>query len=199
MKRLLLFAVLLSMLYFPSFSQSDTTVRYLSKTGKETTKDSAFSYVKFYKHSDQWHAAEYYMQKGTLKSEGNYEQPNFDTPVGSFNNYKEDGKLDFTSEYVDGKLLEKIYYYKNGEKRSWIHYSDKEPPLQKGWDESGKEIKNYMVEREAMFKGGSEAWKRYLAKNVDPNLAVNVGAPAGKYEVQLQFVITTDGYTSNVR
>jgi len=198
MKRILLVAAFLALVCAHSFSQSDTTYKYLSAAAKETTKDSAVSYIKFYKEGHLWHGAEYYTKKGSLKSEGNYAQPSLETASGSFDNYSEDGKLHFTAEYVDGKLVERIYYYKNGNKRSWIRY-ESTGTLQKGWDESGKEIKNYIVEREAKFKGGLEGWRKYMEKNLDASIATNLGAPAGDYTVEVRFVVNKEGYVSNVK
>lgn len=191
-----IFTILASMC---SIAQSDTTVQYFSKAGKETTKDSAFSYVKFYRQDNLWHGAVYYMKTGRIMSEGNYVEMNFEKPTGSFNNYKEDGKLDYTAEYVDGKPSEKIYYYKSGSKKSYISYAEKGNNLQKGWDETGKEIKNFVVEREAGFKGGPEGWRKYLEKHLNANIAADAGAPAGTYEVKVQFVINKEGLVSNVK
>jgi len=199
MKVTSLFALLSLFVSSLSFSQSDTTYKYFSKAYKETTKDSAFTYVKFYKQGNLWHGAEYFMKKGGLKSEGNYLQMSFETPTGSFNNYTEAGKLDNIAEFADGKVLQKTFYYKTGDKKSWILYSDKGVQQQKGWDETGKEIKNYVVEREARFKGGMEGWRRYMEKHLNANVAADAGAPEGDYPVQVQFIVSKEGYASNVK
>lgn len=198
MKRILLFAFVVAFAYVPSFSQSDTTIRYYGKNGKETSKDSAVSIVKFFRQADLWHGMEYYTKRNVLKSEGDYNETNLETAVGSVNNYKEDGKLDFTIDYADGKPLDKTYYYKSGDKKSYTLYSDKGLQLQKGWDESGKEIKNFVVQREAQFKGGDEGWKKYLQKNLNATIPAAVEAPAGNYEVQVQFVVDKDGIPVNL-
>jgi hypothetical protein len=191
MKRCLLLA-LLAAVSIPSFSQADTTIKYYGKNGKETTKDSANSFVKFFKQAGLWQGMEYYTKGGSLKSDGKYNEMNLETAVGSVNNYKEDGKLDFSGEYVDGKLSERTYYYKNGDRKSWVSYTDK-GVLQKGWDETGKEVKNYIVEQEARFKGGAEGWRKYLEKNLNASIATDIGAPVGNYEVKLQFVVNKEG------
>jgi hypothetical protein len=163
-----IFFVALSVIFasLSSFAQSDTTIRYYGKNGKETNKDSAVSYVKFFKQANMWHGMEYYMKRGILKSEGDYNEMNLGTAVGTVSNYKEDGKLDYESEYSDGKILNKTYYYNSGKKKSYTAYSDKGVPMQKGWDENGKELKDFVIEREARFKGGEEGWKKYLEKNL---------------------------------
>jgi antitoxin component YwqK of YwqJK toxin-antitoxin module len=124
---------------------------------------------------------------------------NFEKPTGSFKNHKEDGKLDNKSEYDNLKALERTFYRRDGTKKSWIVYLDKDVQQQKGWDETGKEIKNYVVEREAKFKGGIEGWRKYLEKKLNANVAADAGAPEGTYQVKLQFIINPEGYVSNVK
>jgi len=113
-------------------------------------------------------------------------------------NYKDNGVLDNIAEYDNGKLLSKIYFYKNGNKKSSIIYNDKGSD-QKGWDENGKEIRNYVVEKEAYFKNGAEGWKKYLEKNLNANVAADANAPAGSYEVKVQFIVSKEGYVSKVK
>jgi antitoxin component YwqK of YwqJK toxin-antitoxin module len=199
MKRIFLFAFLWAVASVPSFSQSDTTIKYYGKNGKETTKDSAASYVKFFRQANLWHGMEYYTKKPVLKSEGDYNETNLQTAVGSVNHYKEDGKLDYTIEYADGKPLTKTYFYNSGNKKSYTTFSDNGIQLQKGWDDAGKEIKNFIVERQAQFKGGDEGWKKYLEKNLNATIPQAVGAPAGNYEVQVQFVVDKDGIPTNIK
>ncbi|MDB5250094.1 MAG: hypothetical protein JWQ40_4488 [Segetibacter sp.] len=199
MKTISLFALISAFFHVPSFSQSDTTTRYYGRNGKETTKDSAVTYAKFFRQANLWHGMEYYTKRLVLKSEGDYNEPKLETAVGSVNHYKEDGKLDYTMEYADGKPLTKTYYYNSGNKKSYTTFSENVIGLQKGWDDAGKEIKNFVVEREAQFKGGDEGWKKYLEKNLNLTIPQAVGAPAGNYEVPVQFVVDKDGIPTNLK
>lgn len=54
------------------------------------------------------------------------------------------------------------------------------------------------VEHEAKFPGGLEAWKKYLERNLNANIAADNGAPAGLYTVTLQFVVDRNGMISNI-
>ncbi len=80
----------------------------------------------------------------------------------------------------------------------WISYKG-EQNEQKGWDETGKEIRGFVVEREARFKGGAESWKKFLEKNLNANVAAASGAAAGQYQVKVQFIVSKEGYLSNVK
>lgn len=55
------------------------------------------------------------------------------------------------------------------------------------------------VEIEASFKGGEGAWKKYLERNLNPNVPVDNGAPEGVYTVYVQFVVSKDGSISDVK
>ena len=55
------------------------------------------------------------------------------------------------------------------------------------------------VEVEAGFPGGGTAWKKYLEKNLNPNVPVENGAPIGIYTVIVQFIVDKNGSISNVK
>src|SRR5690606_11459448 len=46
------------------------------------------------------------------------------------------------------------------------------------------------VEIEASFKGGESAWRKFLERNLNPNVPVDNGAPEGVYTVYVQFVVS---------
>ncbi len=41
-------------------AQSDTTLVFFAKDGHETTPDSGYTQIKFYKQNNVWHGKEYY-------------------------------------------------------------------------------------------------------------------------------------------
>lgn len=56
-----------------------------------------------------------------------------------------------------------------------------------------------MVEIEASFPGGDEAWINYLQNNLNGAIPVQFGAPEGTYTVIVQFVVDTGGRISDVK
>ena len=56
----------------------------------------------------------------------------------------------------------------------------------------------YTVEKPAEFPGGSHGWRKYLIKNLNVDLPVKNGAPAGIYTVVLNFVVQSNGEVTNV-
>ena len=54
------------------------------------------------------------------------------------------------------------------------------------------------VEKEAAFPGGDPAWRKYLVKNLNPNVPIDNGAVMGLYTVIVKFVVSTDGSISGI-
>jgi periplasmic protein TonB len=54
------------------------------------------------------------------------------------------------------------------------------------------------VEVEAEFPGGASEWKKYLQKNLNPNVPTDNRARRGKYMVVVRFIVAKDGSISEV-
>jgi protein TonB len=54
------------------------------------------------------------------------------------------------------------------------------------------------VEKEAKFPGGMEAWKRFLERTLNSNVAADDGAATGLYTVKVQFIVDKKGVISHV-
>ena len=54
------------------------------------------------------------------------------------------------------------------------------------------------VEIEPEFPGGTEAFNKYLQRNLNPNTPANNGAPAGTYDIQVTFIVDTNGNVSDI-
>jgi protein TonB len=55
------------------------------------------------------------------------------------------------------------------------------------------------VEKEAKFPGGLGAWKNFLERNLNAQVAADDGAPAGNYTVKVQFIVDKAGGISEVK
>jgi len=55
------------------------------------------------------------------------------------------------------------------------------------------------VDIEASFPGGEGGWRKYLERNLDPNVPVENGAPVGIYLVVVQFIVDKTGAISDVK
>ena len=56
-----------------------------------------------------------------------------------------------------------------------------------------------MVQVPPEFPGGGVGWSRYLERTLDKNLPYKNGAPKGKYDVAITFVISREGDVLNVK
>jgi hypothetical protein len=199
MKTVLLI-LLISFSYSELSAQADSTVIYYSKTGAEvTTKDSSIIFVVYSRKDSLWYGRCYYSKNNILQSEGNYKDKSLSKPIGKFDNYNEEGILVNTNFYLEGTLQHSTYFYPSGKKKSYIAFSPEGyPEEQKGWDESGTLIPGYIVMREAEFKGGLKAWKKYLEKSLKTDTPSEAGAPNGAYMASVSFSVDENGYISEV-
>ncbi len=192
MRSLILCVITLVVFHSFSFSQSDTTYMYYDQLWKPCAADTAFYTAKVYKQGDMWTKKDYYKQSNRLQMEGAFLEKDLTTRQGPFTWYKEDGTKDYTILFKKGEVIDKTFYYANGATKAYISYAD---GTQKGWDENGKEIKNFVVEKEAKPKVN---WQKYLEHNLNPNVAAKANAPAGMYAVKMQFQIDKEGNITNV-
>ncbi len=88
--------------------QNDSSTVYISKDQRVTSKDSAYLYEIVTKKNNVWHGKTYFLKTKTLQSEGDYTGANCTKPIGTFNNYNEDGTIFNTAVYNDSSK-----YYRN--------------------------------------------------------------------------------------
>lgn len=195
----IVFNLLLFISATSAIAQTDTVFHYYSREMKEVNKDSSYTYTKMYPQENEWRTIGYLTKNNMRKFEGQYQEEAAQTPVGLFKHYKDNGTFDYNVEYEEGKVKSKAYFYLNGSKKSLITYQGNDGSIQKGWDENGKELKSFVVEREARFKGGPQGWRKMLEKTLNANVAADAGAPAGQYTVKVQFIVDKEGYVSRVK
>jgi protein TonB len=80
------------------------------------------------------------------------------------------------------------------------------PPVEGGFDnielpknEDEYDKTFYVVQNPAEFPGGLPAWTKYLERNLNRDLPVNNGAPAGRYTVLVAFTVDKNGVISDVQ
>ncbi len=56
-----------------------------------------------------------------------------------------------------------------------------------------------MVEIEPKYKGGLKAWSAFIQRNLKSEVPVKNGAPAGNYNVIVEFVVEVDGSLTEIR
>lgn len=56
-----------------------------------------------------------------------------------------------------------------------------------------------VVQIPAEFPGGTDAWRKYLERNLNRDAPTDNGAPPGKYTVMVSFIVAKDGAISDVK
>lgn len=69
--------------------------------------------------------------------------------------------------------------------------------MKKGKSDSGRQEPIFNeVQIEPRFPGGTDAWRKYLERNLKSSVAVHNGAPVGTYEIIVSFLVDKKGNTS---
>lgn len=181
-------------LVFISFinAQSQTIVKYFDSDWNKTSKDSAFFYTEMIKEKKLYKCTSYWMASKKLNCISTYTDTGFVKPVGLLLRYYENGQVQDSMFY--GEQAYNYRFYENG--KLWVKYtynSKSKKEVTDGYDETGKKINNFIYEKEASFRGGLADWQDYLVRNLKVNTPVKNGAPAGKYQVMIKFIVGKDG------
>lgn len=178
-----------------------STFYAFDKEEKATTLENAAYLGVLEKRSDTCYQWRYYRFTGPLIATETYRDQSMTIPHGYFAFFDAQGRTDSAG-----------YFYQGSKDGSWLYYSDKlEAEIADKYEQgkfiSRKFLKDEKAEtdssdlndpdgREASFKGGDNAWIRYLQKKLEyPQRAEQLGA-AGK--VSLLFVVNTSGQPVDV-
>lgn len=109
--------------------------------------------------------------------------------------YHKNGKLwyyELTDSLKD--TYQTISYDSSGQLVSEVNFKGQRG-LVKTYTEEGLVTDSVFTreEREASFPGGDDGWRRYLQKNLNPNVPINNGARVGRYTVIIRFIVRKDG------
>jgi hypothetical protein len=193
----LFLSILLSCLYCFAFAQTDQ-YQYFNKNWKSVSKDSAFYYSEFINNNGVYKRKDFTFHTNKVRMNGAFSDREMKTRHGVTTWYYDNGSVRDSVIYDNGKRIAGWYFYENGNKKASFNTTDGKITEQRGWDENGREIPDYIVERPASFPGGGQGWKRYLEKNLNASVAADARAPEGNYTVKLSFVVDEKGVISNV-
>lgn len=84
------------------------------------------------------------------------------------------------------------YYTPNGQLQAEEEYTDGKRVSRHCYDAEGRELAN-CDQKDVTFPGGEAAWRRYLERNLNASLPVDLRAPPGTYTARIRFLVNTDG------
>jgi TonB family protein len=198
MRKIFFRSVFLFLALSSSHVSAQKFIKYYDKDWVETARDKAVYYAEFLKNGNVFKCTSYWIGTNSVRGRSTFPDTSMAHPVGLQTLYTKKGKIEDSIYYTDGKTTMLYHYYPNGSLA--VHYyipDGKTEAVTEAYDEDGKKIKNYILAREAEFKGGDKAWQSYLKKNVGKDL--NVKDDATKGTVQVQFIVDESGSVTNVK
>ena len=199
--KFILAATLVLVTILQATAQQKDILKYYDEYWSPVPKDSAKFYAVFTPTNKGYNCTSWYLQSKKLRGISFQSDTTFETPKGLVRTYYEAGQLEDSSYYdpQSGTLLSMFHYYPGG--KLWANYlynTKNKTGDTKGYDEAGKEIKNFIYAREAEFKTGRAAWLQYLSSHLKRNTPVKNGAPKGEYNIVIRFSVAPDGAITDV-
>jgi antitoxin component YwqK of YwqJK toxin-antitoxin module len=163
-----------------------------------------------------------YYQDGKPQKQGSYVNGDEE---GNWKKWDSLGRIIDSAIYKQGKaLIESTFgYQKNGslsfydikdslqDTYKYVSYNEKaevdrevffkgQKGILKDYTSTGIQTDSLFTraESEADFPGGTTGWVSYLQKNLDADVPVRNGAPAGTYQVMIRFIVKKDGSIDDV-
>ena len=180
------------------YGDCQTVTKYYDDRWREVPADKAVYYAKFIKDGSMYQCTTYWKDNNALKGKATYPDTTLSSPDGTQVMYDRKGRLEDSIFYSENKIDYSYRYYPNGQVA--VHYhlpSNKKEGITETFDENGKKIKNFIMAREAEFKGGENAWQAYLKKNTDKDLAVRKDKDGVAPGVEVAFTIDEEGQVTN--
>lgn len=171
------------------------------KSGKPCKMEDAIYFGCFQKLSDTAWQWKYYNYSGPLISVETYRDEQMTIPNGYFAYFDVEGTVDSSGFTLNGKR-DKTWYYFTDSLTVWQSedYNNGLLIERKNRQRLDEDHETFIrgnftkVEREAVFKGGDGAWRKYLEKNMKfPDRANTLGKTGTIY---VNFVVDKDGSTS---
>ncbi len=179
-----------------TWSQTITNVIFVGEKGVTKNIKDAHSFIIVKKYSTGLFERKDYDLRGPLKIMRTYRDSSMQELQGMYGSYRPSG------------FLELFGYYKAGKKENkWLHFNDsgkvvlvetfradslvhsEVPP------ERDKNAKLKDGEKEAAYPGGSGAWKKFLVKNLNANIALQ-SVKGG--QIRVCFKINTSGKVEDI-
>jgi MORN repeat protein len=92
------------------------------------------------------------------------------------------------------------YYHQNGKLMATEDYANGKVVRCSCSDEMGHQLDSALcMVKEAHFPGEEKAWKNFLSKNLNPDVALRNHAPEGTYMIVVQFVVDKEGHIADIK
>lgn len=161
---------------------------------RPTKVDSARYFLRIHQVNDSCWQWDYYHFSGPLVKTEQFRDEKGKKMNGINRYYKDNGSLDSSGMYRDGKMNGDFYKIKDDSLHILMQYVYRDDVLVKTIDPSKEKkdsAKEDSVERESEYPGGVGKWSRYVNKNIKyPDRAVNANIEG---VVRIAFIVGKDG------
>ncbi len=189
------FLLITSTFFFLCFkSYPQKIIKYYDKDWGEVSVDKSVYYAEFKKEGVNYNCTSYYTANNRIRGQSTFPDTTMMNPIGLQKLYNKNGNIEDSIFFSAGKPSFLYHYYPNG--KLAVHFylpDDKKNAITEAFDEDGNKIKNYIVSKDAEFKGGEKAWISYLKKNVGKEFSKVKDKDVTSASVQIQFIIDENG------
>jgi hypothetical protein len=92
------------------------------------------------------------------------------------------------------------YYHPNGKQMAVADYVNGKVVRCSCSDDTGRQLDSSLcVEKEAHFSGEEAGWRKFLERNLDPNVPIRNRASEGTYMVVVQFIVDKEGHVTDIK
>ena len=178
---------------FGFYTHAQKIVKYYDKDWVESEPNKATYYAEFIKSGNLYKCTSYTTGTNTVQGKSTFPDTIMINPIGLQLLYNKKGKLEDSVFYADGKTKFLYHYHPNGKLEVYYYLPEnKKEGIIEAYDEEGNKIKNYILTKDAAFKGGEKAWLAYLKKNVSNDFNIK-REDIITANVQIQFVVDENG------
>ncbi len=182
---------------FSLTTSAQKVVKYYDKDWAETIRDKAVYSAEFVKAEGVYKCTSYYLNSNIIRGRSTFQDTIMINPIGLQTLYNKKGKIEDSIYFEESKAKNLYHYYPNGKLAVHYYFADnKKNAVTEAFDEDGNKIKNYIVMKEAEFKGGEKAWLSYLKKNTGKDLT---GKDITNATVQVEFIVDESGGISKAK
>lgn len=181
------------------YSPAQTITKYYDADWFESQPDKAVYYSVFLKENNTYTTSTYWKANKKLYIQSTYPDTSLLNPIGLQTTYYKNGDIEDSVFFNDGKYFF-VYHFEPTHKLTvkYLMPPGATEPIIEGLDEDGKRIKRFTVFKEAEFKGGQDAWEKYLSRKGSKDLDVKGKVPESATAL-VRFVIDEDGGVVNVK
>lgn len=167
-----------------------TNVIFVGKNGATEKIKDAHSFILVKKYPGGSFERKDYVLKGPLKTMRTYSDSSMKVLHGMFCSYKLNGSIDLLGYYKDGKKDNKWYRFNDTGKVVLVEtfLADSLMHSETPAEEKKEDLKE--GEKEAGYKGGFAALRKFLVKNLNADVALN---SVNGGQIRIAFKINTEG------